>query len=306
MDVTCPKCGAENYDSARYCRKCGEQIGDTDFHEAQTRELGHERAAAPAPEPRRYETYPSAPLNQSGQSGSPRYVPPPAHPAPLASAGATGLPSRIDTSPINTGPVAKKTNWLLIIGGIFMAFILGIGVIAAIVANVAKKAIQEASKNGPIAAGPAGPAVPTGKVIKNPKLSQLPAEVRAWYYEGAKTRDYIGGGYGNLSGSVFTMDTDDDPSTVAEFYREKFGGEGTEINSQDNKIVFANERGTVVTIEPNRGPDDETGITVILGSGPGMGGPAGTPEIPPVPGTPVPPVPPPPAPPAPVTPTPKK
>lgn len=316
MDVTCPKCGAENYDSARYCRKCGEQIGDSDFHEARTRELSQERGAASAPEPRRYETFPSAPLNQSAPSGSPRYVPPPAHPVPFSSPGVTGMPARVDTSPINTGPVAKKTNWLLIIGGILMAFILGIGVIVAIVANVAKEAIKEASRSGPIADkqnGPPGSGFPSGKVIKNPKLEQLPAEVRPLYYTGATMRELVSGGAWGISGSVLTMDTDDEADTVAEYYRDKFDGKGTEVDEGD-EWTFTNEQGTVVRIEANAGEDGNTAIEVIMGRVPGMPAPPpGAPDVPNPQGIPAPPAPPtlpapspPPGTPAPATPKPTK
>src|SRR4051812_15597936 len=116
MEIICPTCGAENYDSARYCRKCGTQLGSSEFHEAPTRSLEPERAQVPPPA-RGLDTFGSAPL-----AGEPaRYTPPSMPPANGAvQAMHTGMPGRVQTGAMQGAPPAKKTNWLLIVGGIIL------------------------------------------------------------------------------------------------------------------------------------------------------------------------------------------
>jgi hypothetical protein len=278
MDVICPSCGAENYESARYCRKCGLQLGSSEFHEAPTRELGHERELEVEPDLRKYQTFPSTPLNQGSV---PRYVPPPASqmPVPLAGPGATGMPGRVSTSPIQTGPVSKKPKWVLIFGAIILTFFLGAGIIGAIVASAIREVERQEARER--AAAEAAPA-PRGNVID---ADQLPDEVREWYYDGAAIERFVHRNDGPVNFTTLIMNTEDDAQRVAEFYRDAMRDtKGRSEFAKDDKVVMSGA-GTNVVINGSGGTGaarGKTRIVVVIGAGvPGLpGGIPGLPEIP--------------------------
>lgn len=270
MDLTCPNCGAENYESARYCRKCGNQLGSSEFHEAPTRGLEHQRPDE-APPARAFDTFGSAPLGGEG----PRYAPPSVTPsaAGLQPAGFTNAPLGVETGPVHSGPVKKGTNWFLVIGAIVLAAFLGGVVTLAIVAGAfwnrgappPPPPPAGAPSSPPVAGGtPSAPAVPPPGSLPAPAESD---PLRQWYYQGAT----ISVSQPNL----LIMTTKDDVSKVADFYRKTFADRGVTpmqvADPDEGGVVMTggSDGTTVVVSPPDEGEDgDETNIVVTLGGFP--------------------------------------
>jgi hypothetical protein len=275
MEVTCPSCGAENYDSARYCRKCGLQLGSAEFHEAPTRSFEEQRRVEPVVEHvepvqgRGFDTFGSRPL--AGEAA--RYVPPPSAPQGALQPGTSHTPGRIDTAPMFTGPVKKGPNVFLIIGVIVLALFVGAGVLSAIIGH-AIKAAKDAARAKEASSAPAVPGKGKSATGRGGSVDPdtLPKELQGWYYDGARINIF------KLNGSsgFLIMKTDDDAGEVADFYREKFTKINTEIHEEKSVIIGgdAGQRATVIINEPDPGDDeDQTNIVVTLGnemSFPGM------------------------------------
>lgn len=262
MENNCPDCGAENYDGARYCRKCGRQLTSAEFHEAQTRAFDHNR-----------------PVDQQYAPEPPRYVPPPAHPAPF---GGTAPPGALGTSPLQHK--AKGPNWLLIFGIISLVVILGIGVTAFVVV----REISEAVATAPDIDFSEGPVVTSGGVTDP---DDLPEDLRPWYYPGAEIEESVTGGIGGIGGSVLIMKSDDTANEIVAHYEELLAKAGGRSVVRDNDSTVLTAGSTSVVIENKA---DGSGMTqVVVAMGKGIGGPKivipSAPDIPKPPDVPGPP-----------------
>lgn len=288
MEMTCPSCGATNYDFARYCRKCGVQLAGAEFHEATTRGLDHQRPAeAPGSEshsePHRGDPSVAAPTTFGDP---PRYVPPQVAPigGPVQQRAATGYPGRVSTSPMATGQVRKGTNWLLVIGIVALLFVLGGGMLTALIIRSVNRSVQT---------GPDGPTVnlPEGvtfvpKGTTDPE--KLPESLKPWYYPDSTIEHSMTASVGSFGGgSVLTMVTEDDLEEVADHYREILSATGSVTEHRDGDSIVFPESGRAIVIKHWDEDPDMTEIVVALGGGPGH-------PSPPAPGT----IPTPPAPPA--------
>lgn len=264
MESTCPSCGAENYESARYCRKCGTQLGSSEFHEAPTREFSQQPAPPQsAADAQDYRTFPSGPIHEQGA----RYVPPPD--APLVPHGMTQAPVRVNTAPMQTGPVKRKTNWLLIVGVVFLALLMVGGITAVVVVHKLQQIANDISKPGPKKIGPV--------TVNGTDPDKLPAELRGWYYDGARIKNSTVVNLGSKTQKTLIMESDDDPDDVAEFYAEKFQAfpQKTVVNGDHGEHVYS-ARGTNVVVKP---ADSGAGSDIVVS----IGNFAGDVEIPDIP-----------------------
>lgn len=252
MDVTCASCGAENPESARFCRKCGTPLGDAAFTEAPTRSL--EGNPDTAPRPRSFETFPSAPLGP--EPG--RYAPP-VHTPESANLHAFGqqYPSGPIAVPVAPPPLAKPSSTkrlMLVVGAILLVAVLGgVGMIAVIVSHIHARG----ASHPPVVAVPDPPAVPgSGGKSKRAKSDgpydpdRLPEALKPWYYESASGTPVI---QQNGKTALLIMKTDDDASDVADYYRDKFA----ELKSTPNQIDSGTD---VVLTSTNLDP----GVNVII------------------------------------------
>ncbi len=264
MEQTCPACGADNVGSARYCRKCGIQMGSSQFTEAPTRNFEDQRQpvadhmSSPGPqfqEPPRY----TPPMPSQPSTG---YQP---HP------NVTGVPQRINTSPITTGPVQKKgANWLLIIGGILLAVILAAGMLGIAIFKAIKNNIKVTDKPTPtVSAGDKD----TGFTVGGPSdPDKLPSSLKGWYYEDSTIEQVVSGRMMGAEGAVLIMKSEDDVNDIADFYRDKFEKiKNKQEVKTDDKVIFSSD-GANVVIEPD---EDTTGVQRIIVS---LGGQHGIPE----------------------------
>ena len=291
MQQTCPNCGSENYDFARFCRKCGFRLSNEEFHEAPTRGFDHKRPEAP----------PFAPPEEVAPA---RYVPPsgPGY-APESRYGATMRPGPPGTSPMPPVRIERKggTNWLMIVGVILLLVVVGGGAIGFVIA----KRISDAVASSP---GGGGPGFPTVQVQEGGNIDpeSLPAELQPFYYPGSDIKQSVSGSVMGMGGSVLIMTSDDDRADIEEHYKEIFGdAQGKrEIRDGDETVLGAGT--TNVVIQPSDENAELMQIVVALGKGSGIGIPDGTPQVPTVPpvgpvpsppSTPATPGPPPPAPP---------
>lgn len=303
MAMTCPKCGAENTDEARFCRICGVQVGAEGFHEAPTRNFEEGRAPAPAPS---QEVSPFATYGADGSAILPprdprMYVPPSVVQQPGAMMGyqhGTSPAGPIPTNPLQTGPVKKSYigRIFLAIAGVIILVLVGLIGLGIWVASHVTPTVTDDGKGGVKVSVPGGG--PTVSVNDGGSPESLTGPIAEWYYEGAKIETSVNTSVGGMSGGVLEMTTEDDIDTVAEFYRDKFADfrNKTEVRESDS-VVFTSNNGTHVEIEASGKPDGLTSITVAMGSLGGMpgGGPGGIPPIPPVTGGPAPAPPAPPA-----------
>lgn len=284
MAMTCPKCGAENTDEARFCRICGVQVGADGFHEAPTRNFEQRQVSSSQP-PSQPEVSPFATYGADGSAILPprdprMYVPPSVVQQPGTMMGyqhGTSPAGPIPTNPLQTGPVRKSRvgRVLAVVAGIFaliLACLIGLGIWVA--SNI--KVNREPVLAGPTVAekvrpAPASPAV----------------SMDDWVYDGA-TVDIRseGSGFG-MEGGLLQMTTEDDVETVGDFYRDLLtdAAQKQEIRQPD-KLVFISD-GTVVVVEPSEDTEGMTSIKVVFGNMagiPGMNGgkPGKIPPIPPV------------------------
>ncbi len=298
MDVTCPSCAAENYDSARYCRKCGAQLGSAEFHEAPTRGLDHQRPPDPQPPARAFETFGSAQLPNDG----PRYAPPvvSSSAAGLQPANLTGMPTRVETGPMSapTGPAGKGPPWFLIIGAIVLAAFIGGVSMLVLVADRLKNNLSD--RQPPPARG-SSDSGEKGPPVTPPPGAPVATSIESWQYDGATNTS-------SPVPNVLIMETDDDIDDVTEFYREKFDALGIKPgyvkDPDDHSTVFMggpSAGNIIIAISPpdadeGGGGDGNTTEIVVTGGGSGFPGFPGVPPIPNVPEVPAPPAPPTPSP----------
>ena len=283
MAMTCPKCGAENLDEARFCRICGVQVGAEGFHEAPTRNF--EQGRTPAPSLPSQEVSPFATYGADGSAILPprdprMYVPPSVVQQPGAMMGyqpGTGFAGPVQTNPLQTGQVRKSRvgRVLAIVAGIFaliLACLIGLGIWVA--SNI--KVNRE-----PVLAGPT--------VAEKVRPAPAPSAVSMdeWVYDGA-TVDIRneGSGFG-MEGGLLLMTTEDDVETVGDFYRDLLtdAAQKREIRQPD-KLVFISD-GTLVVVEPSEDTEGMTSIKVVFGNVAGIPGvnggkPGKIPPIPPV------------------------
>lgn len=282
MAMTCPKCGAENTDEARFCRICGVQVGAEGFHEAPTRNF--EQGRTPAPSPSSQEVSPFATYGADGSAILPprdprMYVPPSVVQQPGTMMGyqhGTSPAGPVPTNPLQTGPVKKSY-----IGRIFLAIA---GVIILVLVSLIGLGIWVAS-NIKVNKEPVIGSTVVEK--ERPAPSPPAASMDEWVYDGA-TVDIRseGSGFG-MEGGLLQMTTEDDVETVGDFYRDLLtdAAQKQEIRQPD-KLVFISD-GTVVVIEPSEDKEGMTSIKVVFGSMAGIPGvnggkPGKIPPIPPV------------------------
>ncbi|MBK6427776.1 MAG: zinc ribbon domain-containing protein [Blastocatellia bacterium] len=286
MAITCPKCGAENTDEARFCRICGVQLGAEGFHEAPTRNF--EQGKTPSPTPAQ-EVSPFATYGADGSAILPprdprMYVPPSVVQLPGAMMGyqhGTAPAGPIPTNPLQTGPVRKSKvgRVLAIVAGIFaliLACLIGLGIWVASNIKV---------NNEPVVGG-AGPAV----AEKDRSAPASPAvSMDDWVYDGATVDIRSEGSAFGMEGGLLKMTTEDDVETVGDFYRDLLADatQKQEIREPD-KLVFISD-GTVVVVEPSEDTEGMTSINVVFGNMAGIpGAKGGKPGmIPPIPVEPV-------------------
>ncbi len=296
MAMTCPKCGAENTDEARFCRICGVQLGAEGFHEAPTRSFEQGKTPSPAQEVSPFATY--------GADGSailpprdPRmYVPPSVVQPPGAMMGyqhGTAPAGPIPTNPLQTGPVRKSYAgriFAVIAGLVVFVLVALIGLGVWIASNVTPT-VRDDGKGGVEVSMPGGAPIVT--INEGTSPDSLKGPIAEWYYDGATIETHINGGVAGASGSVLKMNTEDDVETVAEFYREKFAeSRNSQEIRKDDKVVFEGD-GINVVIMPSDEKRDVTDVVVVMGrvGGDGNGG-GPTVIVTPGGGIPVPPAPP--------------
>jgi hypothetical protein len=285
METTCPDCGSQNYDFARYCRKCGRQLTSAEFNEAPTRGLDHQRPQA------------TFGTGEEQWQGGPRYVPPPGS-VPVFQGGPYPpgvVPPQHQQPPV---PQKKGSNLPIIIGSFLLValFIVVAGVVIVV------KQVNRAIEAGPQVA----PVIVEGTGDDNSVIDPdtLPADMQTWIYPGSTVRQAISGGIGGVKGVYIKMSTEDDLNEIVEHYQEILTGADTNLVRQPDQTIIASPNGQSVIIKP--GADGTNDIEVALGSGfPGAGAPTPPPPRGAIPKPPAEPVPaaPPAAPPA--TPAPK-
>jgi hypothetical protein len=276
MDTPCPDCGTENYDGARFCRKCGRTLIDFAVSEATTRSLEERERAA-----RMY-----------AEAGDrPRYVAPSDATPPGGLAPQTGYQPAAGTNPLQQ----KAPLWPIWVA-LSVALIVFLAVGATFFVN---RAIPRAGT--PVPTQEPAIAPPAEEDVEDPDidvdvdpdlededsdslLSQVPASAKKWVYPGSTVEgiDEIPGGMTKLS-----LSTDDDFTKVVKFYRDRMPDALKKTEPGEAKVVGSE---AIVTIQ-----DGGDGSTVDVLVNPG--GPGFIPPIPPIPAVPTPPAPP--APPAP-------
>lgn len=272
--MTCPTCGAENTEGARYCRICGVQLGADGFHEAPTRNFegaGPAPASVPVAGP---ESSPFATFNASGSAVLPphepqRYVPPSAVPAPGQMAvypPRTGPAGPVPTNPLDTGPVKRRSRAgavLAIIGGFVLLVIIALVGLGVYVARHVPVTVVTDEKGNKTVSVPGGPTATVGEGVAP---DSIPKPLSEWYYDGAEVKTLVQGAAAGQSGGVMEMWTEDDPESVAEYYREKFAGvkETSEVRSGDGEVAFSSN-GANVVIDPSDEKPGTTDIVVVLG-----------------------------------------
>lgn len=289
MAMTCPKCGAENTDEARFCRICGVQVGAEGFHEAPTRNFEEGRSPAPAPS---QEVSPFATYGADGSAILPprdprMYVPPSVVQQPGTMMGyqhGTSPAGPIPTNPLQTGPVKKSyigRIFLAVAGLIILVFVCLIG-LGVWVASHVTPTVKDDGKGGVEVKFPGGG--PNVTVGENASPESLKGPIADWYYEGAKIETSVNSSVGGVSGAVLEMTTEDDMDTVAEFYRDKFAEIKTKTEVRESDSISFSGGNTHVEIESSGNPDAPTTITVVMGNVGGMpgGGPGFIPPVPPV------------------------
>lgn len=269
MQQTCPNCGAENYDFARYCRKCGFRMSTDEFHEAPTRGFDHQRPEAPpfapAPEP--------APSRYSPPSG--------AGYAPELRRGPTMRPGSPGTSPMPPVRIDRKggPNWFLIVGVFLLVALLGGATIGIILVKRVTEAVATAPNDG-------GGVIPSVQVQEGGDIDpdSLSAELKPFYYPGADIQQTVSGSMMGMGGSVLIMTSDDERQEIESHYKEIFADAKDKREIRDGQETVLGSGPTSVIIHPSDENAELFEIVVALGKGvPGAGSvptPPAVPEIP--------------------------
>ncbi len=291
MAMTCPTCGAENTDEARFCRICGVQLGSEGFHEAPTRNFEQRQESSSQP-PSQPEVSPFATYGADGSAILPprdprMYVPPSVVQQPGTMMGyqhGTSPAGPIPTNPLQTGPVKKSYigRIFLAVAGVIIFVLVGLIGLGIWVASHVTPTVKDDGKGGVEVQFPGGG--PNVSVGENASPESLKGPIADWYYEGSKIETSVNSSVGGVSGAVLEMTTEDDMDTVAEFYRDKFAEIKTKTEVRESDSISFSGGNTHVDIESSGNPDAPTTITVVMGNVGGMpgGGPGAIPQIPPV------------------------
>ena len=122
---------------------------------------------------------------------------------------ATSYPGRVSTSPMATGQVRKGTNWLLVVGIVALLFVLGGGMLTALIIRSVNQSVQwsvETETDGEMGNLPEGVTfVPKGTT--DPE--KLPASLKPWYYPDSTIEHSMTASIGSFGGgAVLTMVTE--------------------------------------------------------------------------------------------------
>lgn len=248
QEAICNRCGASVIFSAKFCRQCGNLL---DTSEMTTRSLD-----APAAEPRPFD-HPTRPANANVTS--PTYPPmamgqPPQPPAPI----------------IGSAPPANNKTVLFVLLGIFMAAMIGLGVVAFLVLGrsssqpLVPPTPPGASGRGPSAGQPGVPQPPPGAPGTVPPMPAPPSGAgsvqfpfdTALLYPNAKTVMAIN----SSGGRVAQLQSSDPIDKVADWYMDKL--KATEdvripgqriLSGKEIKVILSGgDQGTMIMLTDDK------------------------------------------------------
>lgn len=294
MENICPSCGAENLESARYCRKCGVRIGSEEFHEAPTRSFEEQRVVGVETVGRSDPgTAPQGRVVATDEA--PRYVPPQQAPGGALGYSDARFSQPMDPRAYTTGPLKKGPNWLLI-GGLLLGMIFLIALVALPVMYLfIKPSHTTAGEKGAPVAIPSEPTKPPRTPSPGLGSGKVPDAMQEWIYPDSNIVNFTQLPIPGMQGpnGVIEMQSDDDPDDIFEYYEELMTDSASSSpnihRTSDKDVLISGSRIVEITTEK--------GVAiikvVIAPGGEDMGfpdgdedGPGSTPSAPPTPPTP--------------------